>query len=257
MNENFPTAAGEVRPVQVQIQLPALVPKVTYAVIGFTVFAYLLQILSVAVLGYAVNDIDWLEILGARINGPIRAGEIWRFITPAFLYGSTAHIFFNVYALVSISSFMERQLGHPRFLSLYFLSAFSGNVFSFLLGREDGLSVGASTAIFGLIAAEGVFFYQNRELFGGQARKALNNTAFIIIVNLLIGLSPGIDNWGHLGGLFGGALFSWLAGTRWTVTGSPPQLQLEDRREIREVFTGAGIVLMLFGMLAIWGMFFK
>ena len=31
-------------------------------------------------------------------------------------------------------------------------------------------------------------------------------------MNLVLGLSGGIDNWGHLGGLLGGLLLSWLIG---------------------------------------------
>ena len=95
---------------------------------------------------------------------------------------------------------------------LYFLAAFAGNVFSFLL--TEGYSVGASTAVFGLVAAEVFFFYQNRKLFGSQAKLAIGNAVFIIAVNLFIGLPPGIDNWGHVGGLLGGAIFAWLAGPR-------------------------------------------
>jgi rhomboid protease GluP len=243
--------------IQVQIALPSIAPKATYAILGFTVFVYLMQLLSVAVIGYAVYDVGWLELYGARINFYIRAGELWRFITPVFLHGSPAHIFFNMYALISIGSFVERQFGRGRFLLLYFLGAFSGNVFSFLLGSENGIAIGASTAIFGLIAAQAVFFYQNRELFGSQARKALGNTAFIIIINLAIGLSPGIDNWGHIGGLLGGAIFAWFASPRWEVTGSSPMLQLQDQRETRDVINGAGLVLILFGLLAAWGMFFQ
>lgn len=241
----------------VQIALPALVPKATYVILGVTVFFYLMQLLSVAVFGYAIYEIGWLEVFGARINSAIRAGEVWRFITPVFLHGSPAHIFFNMYALYSIGAFLEEQYGHGRFTLLYFLGAFAGNVFSFLLGDENGISLGASTAVFGLIAAEAVFFYQNRELFGGMARKALSNTAFIIIINLFIGLSPGIDNWGHIGGLLGGAAFAWFAGVLWKVSGLPPLLTLEDQREMRDTVNGAVIVLAIFGGLAIWGMFFK
>lgn len=40
--------------------------------------------------------------------------------------------------------------------------------------------------------------------------------------NLFIGLAPGIDNWGHVGGLLGGAIFAWFAGPRWEVVGIYP-----------------------------------
>lgn len=222
MNQNPVSSPQEALPLEpaaptqtVRVRMPSLPPIVTYSLIGFTVFVYLLQLLSVAVWGYAIYEIGWLEIYGARFNVAIRAGELWRFITPVFLHGSPAHIFFNMYALLSIGAFLERQFGHARFALLYFLGAFAGNVFSFLLTGENGYSVGASTAVFGLIGAQVIFFYQNRELFGGQARQAIGNTAFIIAINLFIGLSPGIDNWGHIGGLLGGMVFTWFAGARW------------------------------------------
>jgi rhomboid protease GluP len=236
-----------------QIPLPSLPPRVTYGIMGATVIVFVLQMVSVAVFGYAVSQVDWLEVYGARITPAIRAGELWRFLTPALLHGSMPHIFFNMYALLSIGSFMEKQFGHGRFALLYFLAAFSGNVFSFLFA--PGFSVGASTAVFGLIAAEWVFFYHNRRLFGGFARRAMGNAVFIIVVNLVIGLSPGIDNWGHIGGLLGGAIFAWFACPRWQVAGNEPDLRLADEREGREVLIGAGVVILLFGLLAAWGMF--
>lgn len=238
---------------QIQISVPPLAPTVTYAILGFTVVIYILQFLSRGLVGYNPNGLDIFEFYAARSNDAIRAGQLWRFITPVFLHASPMHIFFNMYALFSIGSFLERQFGHARFALLYFLCAFSGNVFSFML--SDGYSVGASTAVFGLLAAEGVFFYQNQKLFGNYARQAIGNAVFFIVVNLFIGLSPGIDNWGHVGGLLGGAIFTWFAGARWEVIGLPPVLHLQDERELRDIILGASLVIILFGMLAIWGMF--
>jgi rhomboid protease GluP len=154
---------GDSAPQQVRVQMPSLPTIVTYGLIGITVFAYILQMFSVAVWGYAIYQMDWLEFFGARINSAIRAGDLWRFITPVFLHGSLAHIFFNMYALLSIGGLLERHYGYLRFIVLYFLAAFSGNVFSFLFTGENGYSIGASTAVFGLIGAQLIFFYQNRE----------------------------------------------------------------------------------------------
>ena len=258
MNET-PASPPDLEPAPVsqtvQVALPELAPTVTYSILGFTVVVYVLQLLSVAFFDYAVYQIDWLEIYGARFNQAIRMGEVWRFITPVFLHGSPQHIFFNMYALLSIGTLLERHFGHGRFALLYFLAAFSGNVFSFLLTGENGYSVGASTAVFGLIAAEVVFFYQNRKLFGSHAKQAITNAGFIIAVNLLIGLSPGIDNWGHVGGLLGGAIFAWFSSPRWAVDANPLGLRLKDEREFREVILGGGLVVVIFGALAIWGMF--
>lgn len=230
--------------------MPSLPPVATYGLIGFTVFVYILQILATALFGDTIYGADIVTLLGARISENIDNGEYWRLITPVFLHGSLGHIFFNMYALFSVGSLLERHFGHGRFLLMYFLGAFSGNVLSYLF--TQGYSVGASTAVFGLIAAEGIFFYQNRELFGAYARNAVGNAVFIVVINLFIGLAPMIDNWGHIGGLLGGALFAWFAGPKWSVTGMPPQLSLRDEREPREAITAVLLVLIIFGGLAAW-----
>jgi rhomboid protease GluP len=253
MNERFPeepvVPEPASQPQMVRVEMPSLAPVATYIILGFTVLIYLLQMASTAILG---DDLPLM--LGARVTELMREGQWWRFLTPVFLHGSVGHIFFNMYALFSLGSFLERQFGHGRFLLLYFLGAFAGNVFSFLL--TDGYSVGASTAVFGLVAAEGVFFYQNRKLFGAQAKSAIGNAVFIIAINLLFGqMSSGIDNWGHIGGLLGGAMFSWFAGTNWKVTGIYPNLRLEDQRELREVMMGASVTVLVFGVLAAMGLF--
>jgi rhomboid protease GluP len=253
-NSSAPLSQPEPAPVPqaVRIPMPSLVPKVTYAIIGFTVFVYILQLLSATLTGSS-NTIDLLGLYGAKINPAIRAGQLWRFITPAFLHASPMHIFSNMYALLSVGSLLERHYGHARFALLYFLGAFSGNVFSFLLGSEEIPSVGASTAVFGLFAAVAVFFYQNRELFGAYARESLRSIGSSIALNLLISLVPGIDGWGHVGGLLGGAIFAWFASPLWKVVGEPPQIKLEDQRQLQNWALGIMAVVVIFSGLAIWG----
>jgi rhomboid protease GluP len=124
-----------------------------------------------------------------------------------------------MYALYVIGSSLERHYSHKRFLLLYVLSGFTGNVLSFILSPNP--SIGASTAVFGLVAAEAVFIYRNRKLFGSRARGMLMNLGLVILVNLVLGLSPGIDNWGHLGGLAGGFIFAWVAGPLYTMAIAP------------------------------------
>lgn len=233
--------------------MPSRPPTATYILIGFTVFTYLLQVLGAVFLGDSPYGIDFITLFGARISEAILDGQWWRLITPVFLHGSIGHIFFNMYALFSVGSLLEKHFGHGRFLWLYFLGAFAGNVLSFLFTK--GYSVGASTAVFGLIAAEAVFFYQNRELFGSYARQAIGNAVFIIVINLFLGLAPNIDMWGHIGGLLGGAMFAWFAGPKWMTIGLPPEFSLRDEREEREVITGIALVLLIFGGLAAWRIF--
>jgi len=246
--DTHPATPEPVPPQQpVRVSMPQSAPYVVYSIIGVTAFFYLLQLIS-----EWVFNIDLPLAYGARINEAIQAGELWRFLTPALLHGSPMHIAFNMYALFSFGVSLERHFGHGRFLLLYVLGAFTGNVLSFLL--TDGYSVGASTAVFGLIGAEGVFLYQNRKLFAGQFGSAIQNVIFVVAINLFFGLQPGIDNWGHIGGLFGGVIFTWFAGPLWEIEGISPMLQLVDTRPLREVIVGAATVLFIFGALAMWGM---
>ena len=241
-------------PRAVRIPLPVSVPYVTYTIIGVTAMVYVLQLLSVAVWGSPIQGMDYLELYGARINELIRAGEVWRFLTPALLHASPSHILFNMYALFTFGSGLERHFGHGRFLLLYGMGALAGNVFSFLMMGDSSFSVGASTAVFGLIGAEGIFLYQNRKLFGEQIRGAINNVIFVVVLNLFIGLIPGVDLWGHIGGLFGGLIFTWFGGPNWKVEGIFPSFQLVDERESRDVLLAALAVLVPFVGLAVWGM---
>lgn len=228
------------------VELPRSAPYVTYTIIAVTVSFFMLQQASVWL---------WQRDLLARelmkINADIQAGQLWRLLTPALLHGGVTHIVFNMYALFSFGTSLERHFGHGRFFLLYVLGAFAGNVASFAFSEAP--SLGASTAIFGLLAAEGIFLLQNRRLFAGQFRSAISNIIFIAAINLfVIGSLPGIDNWGHIGGLLGGLLFSAFAGPRWEIEGLAPALKLVDQRPAYQVLIGAIIVLLAFGGLAAW-----
>ena len=236
-----------------QAGVPALssrLPYVTYGLLGLTVVIYALQL----ILENALGGQDWLTAFGARSNEWIRAGEIWRLITPVFLHASPPHLLFNMYALYVLGTGLELNFGHGRFFCLYILGAFSGNVLSFFFSNDNSYSVGASTAIFGLVAAEGIFLFQNRKWFGRHVRRGIGNIIFIVAINLFIGLTPGIDNWGHIGGLLGGLIFTSLAGPLFNIAGEPPAVRLLDGRTFRDTIIGAATVITIFGALAVWGM---
>jgi rhomboid protease GluP len=209
-------------------------------------FSYLLIALSIIFFGLQ-NITKWLFgydlflFYGAKINQFILQGEIWRFLTPAFLHGSIVHLSFNMYAIYSIGPSLERKYGGTSFILLYAIGAVFGNVFSFLCSPY--ISLGASTAIFGLIAAQGVYIYKNRYLLGSAAKPLLTNVLFMIAVNLFLGLSPGIDNWGHLGGLVGGFLYAWFAGPSFGIS---ENLFGENViiRENKRIFLVAALILV-------------
>ncbi|MDI1256361.1 MAG: rhomboid family intramembrane serine protease [Flavobacterium sp.] len=55
--------------------------------------------------------------------------QIWQLITHMFMHGSVMHIAFNMFALVSFGSVLERFWGTKRFLFFYFSCGFGAAVF--------------------------------------------------------------------------------------------------------------------------------
>jgi rhomboid protease GluP len=218
-------------------------PVVTYVMIASCVLVYLGQSLGGLLLGR-----NLLTAWGAKINDLIVVGQYWRLVTPMWLHGSILHIAFNMYALFLFGRNLERHYGHYRFLLLYLLSGFGGNVISFMMSPNP--SVGSSTAIFGLIAAQGVFLYQNRTMIR-NAQAMLMNTVMVAAINLFLGLSPGIDNWGHLGGLLAGLAFAWSAGPVWDMKVSFDGYSLENQRSTNRVILVALGVFIVFAAIAV------
>jgi rhomboid protease GluP len=270
--EQYPQSTPPAQPATLRVEVPTVKPYVTYAILGFTALVYLLQLASLyLVSGYlgsrllsifhisvsGLGAFDTVALLGEKINELIRIGQVWRLLTPVFLHDSNLpfgllHIGFNMYALFLYGRGLEARFGHGRFALLYFLSAFAGNVFSFLLTPNP--SLGASTAVFGLLAAEGMFVFQNRKLLGNRANRALMNVLYIAGINLFIGFNThGVDNWGHLGGILGGVLFTWFGGPRWKMEGFLPSLRLVDEREGHGALAGTIAVLLFFIPLAVLG----
>lgn len=267
-----PPASDEQRPrPAISLRQAVSKPYVTYTILAVTILVYILQELStgllrepllqvvglvfgpgaIAQLRQASFEVDLMVLLGGKINDFIIAGQYWRLLTPALLHAGIYHIGFNMYALYAFGPSLESFYGHKRFLLLYVLGAFGGNALSFLL--TEGRSVGASTAIFGLIGAEAVFIYLNRRLFGARARPMLTNVVLMAGINLALGLMPGIDDWGHLVGLIAGVAFAWFAGPRLDVEGIYPTYSLVDRRSQASAWIAGVAIAALFVAVVVLG----
>ena len=223
----------------------AKTPLVTYILLGLTVLMFAAQQLSLQ-----IANVDYPFVLLGKINELILQGQLWRLLTPALLHSNLLHIAFNMYALYVFGTRLEPVYGHARFLMLYLLGAFGGNVLSFVLTPNP--SLGSSTAIFALLAAEGMLIWQNRQFFGGRARGMLINLGFVLGVNLMIGMTPGsnIDNFGHLGGIFAGFIFAGMAGPVWKLGRDENEIVVKDDRPTQDKWIGAILVFIGFSLMA-------
>jgi len=151
---------------------------------------------------------------GAKQSELILSGrELYRLVTPVFLHGGIVHLFMNAYSLSNIGPEVERLFGPGRFLATYFISGVSGNMLSAI--RSPNPSVGASSAIFGLMGAQGVCLSRNEAFFGSYGQMGLESVLGAVMINSVFGaINPMIDNWGHIGGAIGGAAFAYTFGPK-------------------------------------------
>lgn len=149
-----------------------------------------------------------LFFFGAKINQLVAAGEVWRLFTAMFLHNGVLHLLFNLYAINALGPLVESYFGHYRFAAIYLIGGLFGSLASYAFSPAP--SVGASGAVFALAGSITVYFIKYRENYGARGRAILNNMFLVIVINLVFGLSQsGIDNWGHMGGLVGGALVTY------------------------------------------------
>jgi membrane associated rhomboid family serine protease len=133
----------------------------------------------------------------------VSQGKWWILITAGFLHGSILHLFFNAYILWVVGGQLESIVGSIRFGIIYLVSLLGGSTASYLFSPFGTYSVGASGAIFGLMGAMIVV--------GRKIRIDISQITTLVILNVVLGfVISGIDWRAHLGGLFAGALITWV-----------------------------------------------
>ena len=136
----------------------------------------------------------------------LRDHEYWRILTGAALHGGLLHIFFNGYALLSFGRIFEMLANRAHLAIVFLLSAIGGGLLS-LYFIPNGISVGASGGIVGLIGYLAIYAFKRRQFISPEFRKSLLiNIGFILVFGIILWQS--IDNFGHVGGLLTGCIYA-------------------------------------------------
>lgn len=181
-------------------RLMANTPWVTRVLVGGMGALFALEL----VLG-ADTDSDILVAMGALSGEHVANGQVWRMVSATLLHGSAVHALMNLFVLWRLGDLMERILGSGRFLVLYTVSALCGSGLSLVF--LNGVSIGASGAIWGVMAAQFALSVRGGDILPAPLRKAMRSGAGQnLALNLLISFVPGIDWAAHVGGGLGGAL---------------------------------------------------
>lgn len=162
-------------------------------------------------LGGAQHTPFGLVRFGANAPALINAGQWFRLFSANFLHANLLHIYMNGMGLMVLGSQLERLLGPWRLSLIYLLSALGGSIASAVAARA-AFSVGASTAIFGLLGALAVVNWRFRRELPAGFRQPLRWWVFILGLNAALPLLVGqIDVAAHVGGFFAGALVTQCA----------------------------------------------
>jgi len=140
----------------------------------------------------------------------------WTVLSAGWLHGGIIHLAFNLMWVRSLGGAVIDLYGPGRTLMIYTgasvagfgATSFVGYYMMWLPGPFRGapLSLGASAAIFGLLA--GLYRYGQR---AGGSRISSQAMTYALLLGAFGFILPGVDNWAHLGGFAGGYLVAvWL-----------------------------------------------
>jgi len=188
------------------------------AIITANVVYYLASLLLSSHRGFSGNPLNFLSpdqrslmLLGTTGSVPVLSlGHVWTLISASYLHGGLLHIFFNMMALRQIGPLVSSEFGPNRMFIIYTLSGVSGYLASCFAGVS--FTIGASASVCGLI---GALFYYGKSRGGSYGAAVSREVSGWLISLVLFGLvMPGINNWGHGGGIVGGVLLAKLLGYR-------------------------------------------
>lgn len=150
-----------------------------------------------------------LMLLGGTGTMPIaRFGRYWTLISANYLHGGILHLIFNLMALRQIAPWVSQEYGPSRMFIIYTLGGVTGFWVSWIAGVH--FTIGASAAVCSLI---GSLLYFGKSRGGTYGSMVYREVSGWVVGLLLFGiLMPGINNWGHGGGLLGGILLGMMLG---------------------------------------------
>lgn len=134
---------------------------------------------------------------GTEIYPGVSDGAVWMLLTTVFTHVGLIHLLFNCLSLYVLGPTLEATLGRVRFVALYLLSGLAGSTLVYWITPEYQATIGASGAVFGLMAAILVVVLRSR----GEASGLLVWVAISFAYGFI---APGISWQGHLGGFLGG-----------------------------------------------------
>ena len=195
--------------------LASRVPVVTYLLIiaNVTVFFYMMRLPY----GASENFIYKYGLVPASI---MQGDQLSTLITSMFLHFDLLHLFSNMLFLLIAGDECERVMGSSLFLAFYMISGIGAGLFhTYMNSTSSTPAIGASGAIFGVLAAFAILFpFRMVISLVGFIPVPLPAIVFALLsvwlatVYVMTGANPHIAHTAHIGGFLVGFFLTLLIG---------------------------------------------
>jgi len=127
------------------------------------VVTYLIIVVNILVFLTSLSDPEsynqLIETYGLVPEHVMRGENLLSLITSMFLHADIIHLALNMFFLLLSGDAVERELGSSRFLALYIAFGVIAGLFHSYLNSASAIpTIGASGAIFGVLAALAILF---------------------------------------------------------------------------------------------------
>ena len=187
-----------------------------------------------------------LLILGATGTIPIdRFHRWWTIVSANYLHGGIIHILFNMLAFRQLATLVDREYGVYRMFAIYTLSGIIGFRISYLAGVT--FTIGASAAICGLMGSI-LYYGKSRGGIYGQAiyKQVVGWAVGLFLFGFIV---PGINNWGHGGGIGAGIVLGFFLG----------YIEKKEEKFFHKILAGicAVLTIIVLGWAVIIGIYYR
>ena len=222
--------------------------KVTKVLIITCVVMYLLDFMLTH-MGVRIGEFFINEIFGIV---PALISEkmwLWQFVTYIFMHGHPLHLLLNMLILWYFGSEIELKMGRNAFIFYFFLCGIGAGLFNFGVNaafndvsRLNHPIIGASGAIFGLLAAYGIFFSERYFLvFFIFPMKAKYFVLIMAAIELITGVESNsqdnVAHFAHIGGMFVGGVYIYFRYLRSKGGGKGASKRDQERERLKRQFT--------------------
>jgi len=143
-----------------------------------------------------------LMLLGQFNYLVLKYGWYFQLLTAMFVHVNIVHLAFNMFWLYILGTQCELTFGVKRYLAIYFVSGFFGNILTLYLLPPGTVSAGASGAVFGI--------FGSLMAYSGFTRRSMFASIVYAIFILVLNAGFGVNVVAHFGGLLSGFILGYI-----------------------------------------------